>query len=348
MDQIHQKFMRRCFDLAVLAENNVGSNPQVGAVLVHENRIIGEGYHRKFGDNHAEVNAITNAIDKYDSVPQDAQLYVSLEPCCIHRKTPACTNLIIKHNIKKVYFSVLDPNPEVRGKSVVLLKSEGIQVQHGILADEGRQLIQPFLANLAQRPYVILKYAQSSDAYIGKRGKEISISNNYSKILSHKWRSQVDGILVGYQTALIDDPKLNTRMYHGDSPMRIVLDPKSNLPNNLNLCSDDGVTLFITDNVEKPLSLHKEYISISESESHISDILKLLFQRGISRLLIEGGARTIQKFINSNNWDEARIITSIEPLSSGIRAPYLSGKIAESYTLQKDTISIIYNDKVSN
>ncbi len=338
-----EDYMQRCFDLAKLAGKNVKSNPKVGAVLVYQDRIIGEGYHEAYGGPHAEINALNSVSPEEKEFIKDSTLYVSLEPCCIDRKTPPCTDGIIEHGIKEVIFSVQDPNPDVAGQSIEILKARGLTVSHGLLSNQGEQLIRPFKANLNKRPYVILKFAQSSDAYIGKRGKTVSISNNYSKILSHRWRSEVDGILVGYQTALIDDPQLNTRLWSGDDPLRIVLDPRAELPLHLKVCSDDAPTLFVNDvGTADSDSFNKDRIKISADESFIQNLLRILFDKGIYSLIVEGGTKTIQKFLETDLWDEARVITNNQPLRSGIKAPYIIGLPYTVSRIKDDEITYVY------
>ncbi len=336
--------MQRCFDLAKLAGKEVKSNPQVGAVIVYKNTIIGEGYHQYFGGLHAEVNALNSVKQDDRHLLKDSQLYISLEPCCIHRKTPACTDAIIRSGIKEVIYSVDDPNPDVAGRSELILSEHNIKVTKGILSHEGARLIKPFIANLSGRPYVILKFAQSSDAYIGKRGKRVTISNQYSQILNHKWRSAVDGILIGYQTALVDDPLLTNRLWSGHNPIRIVLDPKDELPSDIKLFSDDFSTVVITDVVDSQLNdSNNEKISLSPSDNFIPELLQILYKKGVYRLIIEGGSKTIQKFMEANLWDESRIITSNVPLRSGIKAPFITGLPIEKYMLQNDEITHVIN-----
>jgi len=337
-------YMQRCFDLARLAGKAVKSNPQVGAVIVHNDTIIGEGYHKKFGGPHAEINALNSVGEADKKLLNESTLLISLEPCCIDRKTPPCTNAIVESGIKKVIFSVKDPNPEVAGKSIKILEDHGITVSHGLLEKEGMKLIKPFKANLEDRPYVILKWAQSSDAYIGKRGKTISISNDYSKIMSHRWRSEVDAILIGYQTALVDDPQLNTRLWDGEDPLRVVLDPKGELPDNLHIYSDERPTLFINDKSNgKELLANKEIVAISsENDDFIEQLLLTLYRKGINKLIVEGGTKTLYKFIDKNLWNEARIITNNQPLKSGIKAPYITGIPYGSYQIIDDEITYVY------
>ncbi len=216
-------YVQRCFDMAVLGVDKVSPNPMVGAILVHKNRIIGEGYHEKFGQAHAEVNALRNVEPSDKKYISSSTLYVSLEPCCIHGNTPPCTDLIIKNGIPEVVISCLDQTPKVAGEGVGKLKRSGINVFEGLLKQKGERLSNirnTFVTE--ERPYIILKYAQSLDGFIGKPDRQVWLTNSVSKRLVHKWRQEADAIIVGTNTALIDNPKLTTRYFSGSCPLRIV------------------------------------------------------------------------------------------------------------------------------
>ncbi|NJK84368.1 MAG: bifunctional diaminohydroxyphosphoribosylaminopyrimidine deaminase/5-amino-6-(5-phosphoribosylamino)uracil reductase RibD [Saprospiraceae bacterium] len=218
-------FLQRCFDLARLGAGAVAPNPMVGAVVVHKGKIIGEGYHQKYGKAHAEVNAIDSIPSALKYLLPQSTLYVSLEPCCFFGNTPACTDLIIRSKIPKVVIAALDATPEVSGKGVAILKKHGIEVV--ISGNEGNALVRPRTVFVQQnRPYLILKYAQTRDGFIGKPNERLIISNLYTQRLVHKWRSEVNAILVGTNTAVLDNPQLNNRLYFGQSPIRLLLDPK--------------------------------------------------------------------------------------------------------------------------
>ncbi len=340
----HQVYMQRCFDLALLAKNKVKSNPNVGAVIVYKDNIIGEGYHKEYGQAHAEVNALASVNPSDRHLLKDATLYVSLEPCCIDSKTPPCTNAIIKSGIKKVVVSTSDPHQPMRGKGLKILEDEGIKVIHGILQKKGDQLIKPFAANLSKRPYIIIKFAQSKDGYFGKRGQRVQLSNKYSQVLVHKWRSEIDGILIGYHTAMIDNPMLTTRVHPGTNPIRIVIDLKLELPRNLLVWTNENPTYFVTNtNYNQQLPPNKFLIYQESEELNLGHLMSQLFDIGINRLLVEGGAKTINHFINHKLWDEARIITNNTPLGKGIRAPRISGYPYQEEQVIYDKISYIYN-----
>ena len=340
----HHRYIRRCFDLAKRGGRDTLTNPNVGSVLVFEGRVIGEGYHEKYGGPHAEVNCLASVSDKDKHHIKDATLYVSLEPCCIVSKTPACTTAILDNKIKHVVISVTDPNKKVNGHSVQLLESHGVKVEHSLLQDEGLQVIAPFKAHLSGRPYIILKFAQSSDGYMGKRGKQVWITNAMSKLKVHKWRSEIDGILVGHSTVAVDNPNLGTRLIPGDSPTRIILTRDvSNLVES-QVYKRAEPSIFISPLKNEASSNN---IFITEDYNSVDGLersMQALFKSGINYLMIEGGAKTHKMFIMSNLWDEARILTSPLPLKSGIRAPIISGLKVREENLDGDRLAYIYRD----
>jgi len=338
----HHRFMDRAIELAKLGGKRVRTNPLVGSVIVHENQIIGEGYHEIFGGNHAERNAINNALE-FHSIEKvaSATLYVTLEPCCIYGKTPPCLDYILKHDIQKVVVGTRDPNPKMNGKSLDLLKSHKIGVVEGIRQKECEDLIAPFKVNLQKRPYVILKWAQSKDFYIGKEDEQVWLSNKYSNILNHKWRTEVDGILVGTNTAVIDNPKLTAREFEGENPTRILLDRTGRVPKTHHLLADEEKTIIFTQQEKLKLGLCKKIIKPSEYTPEV--ILSKLFEEGILAVLIEGGAKVLKSFIKYNIWDEARVIYTQKMLNSGIKSPTLMGRIYKKWHLESDQIVRILN-----
>lgn len=335
--------MHRCFELARLAHKHVKTNPNVGSVLVYKNRIIGEGYHQYFGGNHAERNAILSVSQSDKPFIKDARLYVTLEPCQIVSKTPACSDLILEHNIPEVIVSVEDPNPLMQGKSLLNLKRHGLKIESGILANEGQRLIMPFKKSLKKLPYIILKYAQSSDNYISRKGEQTWLSNLASKRKVHKWRSEVDAIIIGYNTALIDNPKLTTRYNSGDSPLRIVLDRMLSLPKNHHLWSDDMPTVFIHQHGEAQQTELKTTVKIDFDENLELNVCKWAYNQGLFRIIVEGGAKTLNSFISSGLWDEARIIRTRHLLGSGIRAPFISQKSIKVERFLNDEVHYFLN-----
>lgn len=317
-------YMQRCFDLAVKGMGRVSPNPLVGAVLVHEGRIIGEGYHRVYGEAHAEVNAIGSVAPRDRALLPFSTLYVSLEPCCFHGRTPPCTNLIIQSGIPRVVISVLDDTPEVAGKGVAQLRAAGVEVVTGVLAAAGRRISRyRSVFVLQQRPYVILKYARSLNRkFAPAEPRQQWITNALSKRLVHKWRSEVDAILVGTRTARIDNPQLTNRLYFGASPLRIVLDRQLRLPPTLSLFQGDAPTLLVADRrPDPPLLPGVEYLPLDLADEAVDRLLHALYRRGISTLLVEGGRRLLHSFLRAGLWDEARVLTGNTVLSGGIPAP---------------------------
>ena len=338
----HEKYMRHCFTLAETSKNKVKSNPKVGSVLVYNDKVIGHGCYAYFGGDHAERNAISNVKAENRHLIKDATLYVSLEPCCVYGKTPPCSEMIVKSGIKNVVISTTDPNPSINGNSRKFLESHGIKITSGILEKEGLDLIRPFKANLDQIPYVILKFAQSADGYFGKRGKQVWLSNEFSKTLVHKWRAEVDGILVGFHTANIDNPSLTTRLVPGKNPLRFVLDKELNSNREINLWCDGFPTVFISGVNQSLDDDLKQNLCIVYEMDKLLDVLREIYKLGICTLMIEGGANTLKWFIEQQLWHEARIISSSKVLYSGIRAPYVKGYKFQRQYLLSDTIDYIY------
>jgi len=341
-------WMSRCFDLARRGIGNVSPNPPVGAVLVHENRILGEGFHSYFGGPHAEVEAFRSVNPADRQLIPHSTLYVSLEPCCITGKTPPCTDLIVREGVKDVRIAAQDPNPDIAGKGVQLLRSHGIEVKSGILEEEALELIRPFKTNiLHQRPYVILKWAQSAHGYIGKPDEKIWLSHPYTSIWTHKKRSMIDAVMVGARTVMLDDPLLTTRKYHGRSPHRVIYDPNGQLTNNFRVFNDDQFHVFYFSQKENE-QLHGDHIIkhvLSEIEPQLNQILSALYAQQIGILLVEGGAHVHNLFINDNAWDEAWVIQTTHPLNEGVKAPNVRGKLLEKVTSTTDTILCILNEE---
>jgi len=317
-----EKYMSRCIQLAKSGAGNVAPNPMVGAVLVYENEIISEGYHQKYGEAHAEVNCINNIDEKNNSLIEKSTMYVSLEPCAHHGKTPPCADLIIKNKIKKVIIGCQDIYKEVAGKGIEKLRNAGIEVVTGVLENECKALNKRFFTfHQKQRPYIILKWAQSVNGKIGSHNNErILISNDYSNRLVHKWRSEEAAILIGTNTALKDNPSLTTRLWKGKNAVRIVIDKNLRLPSSLKIFNTETETIifnFIKNTFEK--NLH--FIKLN-TKDFIKEMLHSLYENNIQSVLIEGGANTLQSFIDAGLWNEARIITSEKIiLENGISAP---------------------------
>lgn len=324
----HEFYMQRCIQLASNGLGNVAPNPLVGCVIVHNNTIVGEGYHQFFGAAHAEVNAILSVADK--SILRTSTLYVNLEPCNHFGKTPPCTNLIIENGIKRVVIGCADPFIEVNGLGIKKLKEAGIEVIYGILEEECKALNKRFFSqHLKNRPYVVLKWAQTLDGFMdierGKnKDKENWISNNATKQLVHKWRSEEQAILVGTNTAINDNPYLTTREYPGKSPIRIVIDRKLKLSRSLNIYNADAPTIVLTEN-EKNTKNNIEFISIDFSDFFNSFNAEML-KRNIQSIIVEGGKYVLDLFIKNNCWDEARVIIGNKTFENGLAAPIIGIK----------------------
>ena len=320
-------FMLRCFELAQKGLGYVAPNPLVGSVLVNNGNIIGEGFHAEYGLDHAEVNAIRDAEKKYSEIVSTSELYVSLEPCSHFGKTPPCSDFIISKGIKKVYISNTDSNILVAGKGISKLRSAGIEVVENLLSDEGRKTNKRFFSfHEKKRPFIILKWAQTSDGFIGPISKEkIQISGNQSHELVHKWRSEEQAILVGKETAITDNPQLNVRLWEGKNPIRVVIDSKLLLPEDLNLFNQN-ITTIIFNSIKDQTENNISFVKLNFKSSILNQLLSYLYSINIQSIIIEGGTITLQKFIDENLWDEARIFTSPRKINYGIKAPVLSIK----------------------
>ena len=345
VEKNHELYMRRCFDLARLGSGFVSPNPMVGALIRYKNRIIGEGFHQKYGQAHAEVNAI-NSVAKEDlSLLKHSTLYVSLEPCCVHGNTPPCTDLILKYDIPEVVISCLDSSPGVAGKSLKILQKNGRKTIVGILEKQGLELFQFRQRYVeAHRPYVILKFAQSEDGFMGQEGKQVWISNKFSKRLVHKWRSEVDAIMVGTNTALTDNPKLTNRLFFGNSPLRIAIDFNSNLQREMHLLDDQVETWILSRSLANSELKRTRFLNIPSGEKMLRELFNTLKKHHKSSLLVEGGGHLIKQFISRGCWDEARVLTSPVRLEKGIPAPKVGQEANTSIRIGGDTLKIFYND----
>ena len=313
--------MNRALELARLAFGQVSPNPMVGCVIVHNDKIIGEGFHQKYGSHHAEVNAINAVKDNY-LLPQSTA-YVTLEPCSYYGKTPPCANLLLKHQIKKVIIATIDPNPRVSGKGIEILQGGRVAVEQGVLESEGLELNKRFFTyHTKNRPYVILKWAETADGFIAKENYDSKwISNEFSRKLVHKWRSEEDAILVGKNTAKYDNPMLNVRDWVGKNPIRIVIDHQLELNRNLNLF-DEKIPTVCYNLKEEKQSSNISFVKL-EKESFLKNLLQDLRSRKIQSIIVEGGSATITEFLMTGLWDEARVFRSTTSFGSGIRAPQL-------------------------
>ena len=344
-DEVDRLRMRRCFHLASLGSYHVKTNPQVGALIVAEGTIIGEGYHQKYGGPHAEIEALRSVSRTNRSRIKGAHMYVSLEPCYHEGKTPPCVDAILKAGIDSVTISVKDPNPETAGKSMAKLKEHGIEVRFGLLEAEGKEMITPFFVHQKLNlPYIILKWAQSKDRFIGRADEQIWLSNEQSKLAVHKWRQEIDAIMIGTNTAVIDNPKLTNRRGHGKSPVRILLDRYERVPKTHHILSDDHETVVFT--TLKNYVAHGKYVSIyhiTEEEWSIEVILKKVYALGHAQCMIEGGKTILNHCIKEQLWHEARVIQTNKCVSKGIKSPNISGRIMAKLNLAGDKVFIINN-----
>lgn len=330
----HEKFLQRCLDLALKGIGKVAPNPMVGAVLVYQHEIIGEGYHKEFGQAHAEVNCINSVAEKNRHLISKATLYVSLEPCSHFGKTPPCTNLILANSIPSVVIGSLDPFKEVNGKGIAVLRENGVNVICSVLEKEANWLNRRFFVfHQQKRPYIILKWAESANGWMGRKDAEITISNPYSQKLVHRWRMEEAAILVGTQTALTDNPRLNNRFFPGPSPVRMVIDRKRILPKHAYLLNDGRSTIVFNEQVSGKEGA-TQYIQLPKEQNWIQDILRFSHQQQIQSILVEGGASLLQSFLDSGCWDEIRVIKSTKAIdlstSDGVKAPSLNGDVPYS------------------
>lgn len=342
----HELYMHRCLELAKLGAGHVAPNPMVGSVLVFEDRIIGEGYHVKYGEAHAEVNCINSVKEEDRPLIEKSVIYVSLEPCAHFGKTPPCADLIIRHKISTVIVGCRDPFEQVDGKGIEKLKNAGITVIAGVLEKECKDLNKRFFTfHTKQRPYIILKWAQSKNHKIANADfSRALISNAYSNRLVHKWRSEEAGIMVGTNTALQDDPALNTRHWTGPNPVRLVVDMNLRLPSTLKIFDGTQKTiLFNTSKNDKAGNLI--FYKIEKEPSFVKALLKACYQLNIQSLLIEGGNKLAESFINENMWDEARVIENGELIiDNGLRAPLLSNfQLISAVTVAIDQVAFYRN-----
>tara|TARA_R110002050_G_scaffold74772_5_gene160213 strand:- start:26859 stop:27863 length:1005 start_codon:yes stop_codon:yes gene_type:complete len=331
----HETYIKRCLEIAKNGLGVTRPNPMVGSVIVHNNIIIGEGYTSSYGGNHAEVNAINSAKNK--SLLKKATIYVSLEPCSHFGKTPPCSDLIIKHQIPNVVIGCVDDNIQVAGKGIEKLKSAGCNVIVGILENECKKHHKRFFTfHNKKRPYIILKWAETLDRFIApetkKEQKPIWITNEFSRQLVHKWRTKEQAILVGTHTVLQDNPSLTARDWVGENPVRIVIDKEEKLSKGFSIFNNDAETISISKN------------NIDFSKHIAQQICNLLFKENINSVIIEGGAKTLQTFINEGLWDEARVFTGSIKFKKGIEAPKFYGQLISEEKIIKDTLKTYIND----
>ena len=339
-----ERYMTRCLQLAVLGAGNVAPNPMVGAVLVYEDRIIGEGCHEKYGSAHAEVNCIASVKNDDIQLIEKSTLYVSLEPCNHYGKTPPCSELIIDKKIPKVLIGCKDILKDVAGKGILKLQRAGVDVTTGILETQSIELNKRFFTFHEKfRPYIILKWAQSVNSKIGLPGKRVFITNEYTNRLVHKWRSEEAAILVGTNTVLTDDPSLTVRLWEGKSPVRMLIDRDLKVPLNMRVYNSDSRTIVF--NLKKNLSEENiTYVKLG-NEKFLQSVVAHLFEINIQSVIVEGGRKILQSFIDAGLWDEARVITNKElTIEGGVDAPQIKNfKFIKQETNFNDVINYYGN-----
>ncbi len=327
-------YIQRCLQLAAIGGGNTAPNPMVGAVLVADGKVIGEGYHKKYGQPHAEPNAIHSVQDK--TLLKSATLYVNLEPCSHYGKTPPCAHLIVKSGIPRVVIGTLDPNPKVSGRGVKILQDAGIEVTVGILEDACNELNKRFfIFQREKRPYILLKWAQTKDGFMdkirwSKDENPLLISNELTRQLTHKMRSENQAILVSTNTVILDNPSLTVRYWSGKNPIRIALDRQGRIPEDYFLMDGQHPTYVFTEKI-KANKENLRFINITFDENVLDSLLKVLFDNLIHSVLVEGGSKLLHSFIEKGYWDEAHIEVSEQQISEGVVAQILK-QIPDSIT----------------
>ncbi len=334
--------MHRCIMLASQGAGYVAPNPMVGAVLVYEDKIIGEGYHQKYGGPHAEVNCLAAVAEKDRGLISKSTLYVSLEPCAHFGKTPPCADLIIQHGIKKVVVGCRDPFPDVNGKGIEKLIAAGVDVSVGILENECMTLNKRFFTFHTQhRPYIILKWAETADRKIGNQGNNrLMITNGYTNTVVHKWRSEEAAVMAGTNTVMLDDPQLTNRLWTGAQPTRVVIDMDLRLPSSLHVF-DKSVPTIVFNALKHEEQNNLLFYQVTHDVSLVHQVVNGLKQLHILSVMIEGGTRLLQSFVDEGIWDEARVLTNTQLVygEGGVASPILeNAKPANEYYIDKDLI----------
>lgn len=346
---MHEVYIQRCIELALKGGLNTRTNPMVGAVLVYNDRIIGEGWHEKYGGRHAEVNALKSVAMADQNYIKDSTLYVSLEPCCVEGKTPACTQLILREGIRKVVIGSVDPDARMQGKGIQLLTENGVEVSHGVCKEKCDELIRKFKTNLSGMPYVMLKWACSLDQVMGIKGETLAITAAEAQWYTHKWRSEFDGILVGKNTILTDKPRLNNRLFPGPSPVRIVLDSRLEIP-EIMLRNENAATLVINQ-VKDEKAEGLTYIKLKSTRDW-QDVFQKIFDHQIYSVMVEGGSEILHSIIASGHWQEARILRTQIKLNDGVTkkdwiiAPEVKGKLISSTKIDEQTTAFVMSHEV--
>lgn len=333
--KIHEKYIKRCIQIAQNGLGTTAPNPMVGCVIVHKDLIIGEGFTSAYGGNHAEINAINSVKDT--SLLKNSTLYVTLEPCSHFGKTPPCSDAIIRYQIPKVVIGTMDTHSKVSGKGIEKLKNSGCEVIVGVLENECKKLHKRFFTfHNKKRPYIILKWAETADGFIAPKTKNeqkpVWITNELSRQLVHKWRAEEQAILVGTKTVVEDNPSLTVRDWTGKHPVRIVLDKDEKLSKDFKVFDNQAATIIISNK------------TVNFEENLAQQICDVLYKNDINSVIIEGGSRTLQTFINEDLWDEARVFTGKTNFTDGVNAPIFSGKLISEEKILNDILKIYNND----
>jgi diaminohydroxyphosphoribosylaminopyrimidine deaminase / 5-amino-6-(5-phosphoribosylamino)uracil reductase len=339
--------MKRCLALAVKGFWNVFPNPMAGCVIVYKRKIIGEGYHERFGGPHAEINALNSVKNK--DLLKDSTLYVSLEPCSHYGKTPPCADAIIKYGIKQVVIGCVDPNPLVKGKGIAKLVQNGCDVITGVIENECVELNRIFFTfHREKRPYIILKWAMTRDGFMDKvrtrNEKPLKITGKEADKLTHRWRSEEQAVMVGTNTVLMDNPFLTVRHVKGRSPVRIILDKNLKIPSNSNIFSNFA-PVIVFNGKKNSKSGNREYVKTGFNRHKLEGILNELYKRNIQSVLVEGGAELLNSFIKQGLWDEARVFSSGKKIGEGIKSPEIGCKSFSKVKIGKDTLNLYRQSK---
>lgn len=343
-----QKYLKRCIELALQGAGMVSPNPMVGSVIVCNNQIIGEGYHMQFGQPHAEVNAVSNVFSKHENAKEllrNSTIYVNLEPCSHHGKTPPCTDLIISNEIPRVVIGCRDPFDQVNGKGIEKLKNAGIEVVENILTHDSLELNKRFFTRVQkQRPYIILKWAQTSDGYFApETGTQKWISSAASKILVHRWRTEEDAVLVGKNTVMADNPRLNSREWPGKDPVRIIIDRRLELDSDVHIFDQTQDTIIFNEK-KTDIDGKVKYLELEDFDNYLPQLIVFqLYLMDIQSMIIEGGAETLNLFIKAGLWDEARVFTGPQSWNAGLRAPEITGSLLSEEKIDQDILRIWNN-----
>ena len=339
-------YMKRCLELAELGIGSVSPNPMVGCVIVHDGNIIGEGYHQKIGEAHAEVNAINAVFTKYgEDAPallKNATAYVSLEPCAHFGKTPPCADLLVKHQLKKIVIGNTDPFSKVNGKGIEKLQNAGIEVVTRVLAAQCSFVNRRFITRITQqRPYIILKWAQTANGYFAPtNGTQQWITGEMAKAMAHQWRGEEDAILVGKNTALIDNPQLTNRNLKGKNPIRIVIDKDLAIPTSHHIYNKAAKTIIFNE-IKTEVVDNIHFLQMEDMQFYLAQKIAFqLYLMDIQSVIIEGGVQILNQFIAADLWDEARVFTAKTTWNEGLEAPEIKGDILQHFSLNDDELTI--------